>query len=296
MAKEKLETTNKLIIPNAWKDAKANEILKSLEAISNEEIMKAWEELEKAQKELENPQELKDFREAWKEKIRNIAYYDVEKIIKAAENIPVKVEKDSDGSRLIEFKLWNKKYKILDSNLESHTDDYYRYKPYYDSITHIHDYVRVGWMWWDDVDRWENEELKKYVKEKQRKRLHIPKIEEMKSILQELWKKAGLSAENHQIAMLMYLTWMDWEYWLSMWDYESSGSQGSRSHFYCCDGDRRFTYDFDEYNTGANLCMIDCGDGESSKNTRTTSTSKSSSKKDMIDFFGSINKDPDSHY
>ena len=104
MAKEKLETTNKLIISNAWKDEdKAKEILKSLEAISDEEIMRAWEEIEKSQKKLENPQELKDFREAWKEKMEGISGENKEKIIKSVEQIPVKVEIDSDGTRLIEL-------------------------------------------------------------------------------------------------------------------------------------------------------------------------------------------------
>lgn len=51
MTKETLETTNKLIIPNRWKDDKSQEILESLEWISDEEIMEAWEEFEKAKKE-----------------------------------------------------------------------------------------------------------------------------------------------------------------------------------------------------------------------------------------------------
>lgn len=257
MAKEKLETTNKLIISNAWKDEdKAKEILKSLEAISDEEIMRAWEEIEKSQKKLENPQELKDFREAWKEKMEGISGENKEKIIKSVEQIPVKVEIDSDGTRLIEFKLWNKIYKILDPRLENYTDYKYGF-----TLTHINrECVKLWWMRWDDVDLWKNEKLKEYVKEKQGEWLHIPKIEEMKSILQELWKEASLSAEKDQIAMLIYLTGMDWIYWLSMWDNKKSGSKVSRSWLYC----HNYTYWFCFYDIDfmfASLCMIACEEG-----------------------------------
>ena len=69
MPKKILETTNKLIIPSAWKYGdKAEEIFKSLEAIQDEEIMKAWQEMERYQKEFKISQELRDFRESWKEK------------------------------------------------------------------------------------------------------------------------------------------------------------------------------------------------------------------------------------
>ncbi len=205
----------------------------------------------------EIPQELKDFREAWKERIIGIDNKSKEKIIKAAEKIPVKVETESDGSRLIEFKLWWKRWKILDPKLNSHSDDEYKYSLNRDSIKHIDDTVKLWWMRWDDVEEWNNEKLKEYVKEKQREWLHIAKIEEMKDILAELWENAGLDDENDQIAMLMYLTGMDWRYWLSMWNSEKSGSQGSRSLLNCNANIRDFNY----YSYGfinASLCMIAC--------------------------------------
>ena len=241
MAKEKLSKW-----PNGW-----NEDLKSwlveLGDKENKELLKT----------LEVPQNLKDFREAWEERINNIYNASKEKIIKAVENIPVKVETESDGSRLIEFKLWNTTYKILDPRLENYTDDNYGSSPDYDSITHInHDYVRLWWMMWDDVENWENKKLKEYVKEKQWEWLHIAKIEEMKAILAGLGEKAELDSEEDQIAMLMYLSWMDWWYRLSMWNDEMSGSQDSRSFLTCGDVRRDFYYGLgSDY---ASLCMIAC--------------------------------------
>ena len=76
-----------------------------------DELAEASREMEEAEKRQEEekgweiPQELENFRESWKEKIKNIGDESKEKIIKAAENIPVKVEIDGDGSRLIELKL-----------------------------------------------------------------------------------------------------------------------------------------------------------------------------------------------
>ena len=54
----------------------------------------------------EIPQELKDFREAWKKKWNTLPAATIEKIVNAAEKINVKVETDKeDGSRLIKFSL-----------------------------------------------------------------------------------------------------------------------------------------------------------------------------------------------
>ena len=72
----------------------------------------------------EIPEELKTYREAWKQGItcfdieENLEKQEIkEKIIEAADKIPVKIEVDSDGSRLIEFKLWKKTYKNLGSKI-----------------------------------------------------------------------------------------------------------------------------------------------------------------------------------
>lgn len=233
-------------------------------AYEDAQIAHRWEVEQKITKNSDNtedseiPQELADFREKWKEKIRGIDDESKEKIIKTAENIPVKVEIDNDGSRLIEFKLWNKTYKILDPKLKTHSDDEYKYNPDYHSINRIDDTVFLRWMRWDDVENWENKKLKEYVKEKQWEWLHIAKIEEMKVILNELWKEANLKDVSDKIAMLMYLTWMDWWYRLSMWNLKYSNSQASsRSELECIDSYRLFNCYYDDIKN-ASLCMIAC--------------------------------------
>ena len=111
-------------------------------------------------------------------------------------------------------------------------------------------------MVWDNVNEWKNEKLKEYVKKKEREWLHIPKIEEMKDLLGELWKQSDLTDQKDQIAMLMYLTGIYWDYWLSMWDDEKSWSENSRSILDCVD-DIRYFGNSGFYATFASLCMID---------------------------------------
>lgn len=203
---------------------------------------------------LEISEDLKDYRQAWQEKIKYIDGGVKENIVKAAEKIKVNVEIESDWSRLIEFKLWEKKWKILDSKLNSHTNqsDAYVNHVNYDSVTNIKkDYVKLRWMGWDKVDDWDNEELAAYVKEKQQEWLHIPSENEMKKLLAELGKEINSDELSHQIAMLMYLTGMDWRYWLSM------RNSDSRSLLICLDFDRYF-YCHDFANDYASLCMIAC--------------------------------------
>jgi hypothetical protein len=60
------------------------------------------------------------------------------------EKIPVRLDVDSDGSRLIEFQLNNKTYKILDPKLNNHTDDEYKIHARYESISQIDkDFVKL---------------------------------------------------------------------------------------------------------------------------------------------------------
>ena len=46
MTKEKLETKNRLIIPNAWKISKAKEVFENLKNISPEEIQAVWDDID----------------------------------------------------------------------------------------------------------------------------------------------------------------------------------------------------------------------------------------------------------
>ena len=112
------------------------------------------------------------------------------KIIKVVDKIPVKIDTDVDWSILVEFKLTSKTHKILGPRLESYTDGEYRCH-FDDSLLWFsmdQDNVKLEWMRWDDVDEWENQKLKEYVKGKEAEWLHMPKIEEMRSLLEELWK------------------------------------------------------------------------------------------------------------
>ena len=248
MAKEKLPTW-----PSGW-----NEDLNSrLEELGNNEN-------ERLLKTLEVPQDLKDFREAWEERINNIANASKEKIIKAAEQIPVKVEIDNDGSRLVEFELWNKTYKILDPKLKTHSEDKYIYNPDCYSIKYIDNTVSLEWMLWDDVTKWKNKKLANYVQEKEKQWLKIATIEDFRWtkdkewLLPLLWKKAKLDNEEDQIAMLMYLTWMDWCYWLK----DTSTSWATRTVLTCTDDNRWFRYGEvlipGVYSWDGLLCLIAC--------------------------------------
>ena len=271
MVEERLDTTNKIIIPgdgNFSSEGTKEDIIKGLKDLTPEEMdiaAKRFDE-EKEREEIEERREreererkkLEKYREAWREKIK-ISDESKEKIIKAAKNINVNIETDEEGSRLIEFEIWWKEWKILDPILNNHTDDDYRYGDSYDAINEItRAEVELIWMMWDNVDNWENKELAEYVKQKEREWLHIAKIEEMKDLLEELWDAAYLNDEGDQIALLMYLTGMDWFYRLSMWDDESSNSwESSRSCLDCSDEeDNRNLCCYDGDEDSANLCMI----------------------------------------
>lgn len=227
-------------------------------------------------------QNLIDFRKTWKKGIdfywvrkeeirkinKNIDNELKEKIVTAANKISVNLEKDKDGSRLIKFKLWAKNYTILDVKIEKHTNNYYKYDYCWDEVV-------LWWMKSYDVNRWENKELKAYVKEKQREWFHMPKKEEIQLLLKELWKEADInteykvrrrgrptptkiSPESNQIAMLMYLTGMDWKYWLDR-EKTRSGNRVSRDYLHFAFGDkcREFGYWDCAFNP-AKIWMISC--------------------------------------
>ena len=54
-------------------------------------------------------------------------------------------------------------------------------------------------------------------------------------MLDELWKEAWITKENEKIAMLSYLTGMNWDYWLSMWDASSSNPKSKKRSMMNCD-------------------------------------------------------------
>jgi len=206
---------------------------------------------------VEVPEELKNFRRKWEMGIMGIDEDVMDTIIETTKDIKVNVETDSDWSRLIEFKLWDKTRKILDPKLEKYSEGFRPQwdKWYRDSINRIYDYdyVTLNWMKWGDIDNWRNEKLKEYVKMKKNecKWLDIATQEQIKEILLALWEKSGLDREKDQIAMFMYLTWMNWWYWL-----KNTTDNDLPSVFRCLD-DSRWFYRNDAY-TNASLCMIAC--------------------------------------
>lgn len=142
-------------------------------------------------------------REKWKQTIRNIDSQSKEKIIQAAKKIPLKYVEYKDKTKSVEFKLWNKTYKIMEPNLENHSDSKYYVKGV--------DGVDEEWMKWN-VNEWKNGKLSEYVKQKWKEWLRIPTIEEINNLLWELWKFTWLDNEKDEMAMLMYLTGLGWQY------------------------------------------------------------------------------------
>ena len=273
MTNEILDTINKLIKPediSISDDAVIRQLSDNLQDITPEEVDGMCDEIEEAkrnQKEKKNEeeqkkevalQELMDFRETWETEI-DLDDSAIDLITKAAEDIPVKIEIESDWSRLVEFKLWDKTYKILDPKLKTHSDPEYFDNTEYSFIGKRDEWVELWWMMWDVVDDWENQKLKEFVKQKKREWLHIPRIEEMEKLLKELWHFADLRDEEEEIAMLMYLTGLDWDFWLSMWDDMESGNEDSRTILICGDvyGDIVCWFDCTEDKTdNASLLMI----------------------------------------
>ena len=235
---EKLKKREEL--SNRLKEYPNEELKAALEWIQAKEEQEEREKREQEEREKveeeegktgEVPEEIKDFRKKWEWRI-DLDEEKKNKIIEATNRIAPKIKIEPDWSRRIEMKIWRKEYKILDVNIETHTDDKYGISYSY-SWTNK-DEVMLWWMRWDNVDNWKNQKLKEYVKEKQREKFHIPKIEEVNSILNELWEEVGIIKERDKIAMLIYLTGMYGDYWLSMWDDKRSDSQAnSRSILWC---------------------------------------------------------------
>ena len=207
----------------------------------------------------EIPQELKDFREKWKEEI-NLDENKKKAIIDAVNKIPHRATIEIDGSRLVEFELWWKNYKCLDVNLIEHSDKEYLRSDRYNWHPNKYNWqtnneVTLWWMWWNDTKRRKNRALANYVDEQRNSRwMEIKTVEFQRDLINELWETAGLTEESDKIAMWMYLTWNYGCYWLSMWDSEKSGSQYSRSRLECNADGRNLGF-YATYES-ASLCLI----------------------------------------
>lgn len=138
--------------PTGWNNEKKVKIQELTEKMEN-----------KISKNFEISQKLKDFREKWKEKIKWIDDNTKERIINTSERIQVNENIESDWSRLIEFKLWSKLYRILDINLGRYVNSNF-----------LASSEKVEMSILDIPESGNNEKLNKYVKEKQRQWLYIP--------------------------------------------------------------------------------------------------------------------------
>ena len=195
------------------------------------------------------PRELLEFREQWKEK-SCLPEETKEKIIEAAEKIPLRIQKENkedknDGTMRIEFELNWKQYKFLDIDLGIHSDEKY--------LSHSNDtegkLVSLKWMIWPML-KWDNEKLKMYVMEKMGDWFKERSTEEdMKPLLKELWKLAGLERGPEKMAMLEYLTGMEWWYRWGLID------ENIRSQMLCSEYGCQF-YSSDSF--FAKLCLFSC--------------------------------------
>jgi len=146
-----------------------------------------------------------------------------EKIINATDLFDCKRETDSEWSKITTIKVWNNIYKLMESNLSNHSDD--KYKSVVRSCCeNISDFMRcevdLDGMRWDNPDEWNNKKLSDYIKEKKSLWFEIPSCDEFNELLKNLWGIAWLENFRDQLLLLMYLTWLDWGYWLSMdWKY-----------------------------------------------------------------------------
>ena len=115
-------------------------------------------------------------------------------------------------------------------------------------------------MVWDNTEWWKNQKLKEYVKIKETEWLHIAKLREIEKLLDILGNMANINNEQDKIAMLMYLTWIDWTYWLSEWklfkdsDWEISKTRDNIS-FHPFLG-KRWIWRGNPFNVYKNILMI----------------------------------------
>ena len=198
------------------------------------------------------PVGLQYYRMGWKEKIKSCGSTPLkkkdldndvkEKIVNSVSKIPVVISENPNNYRVIELMIWDDTYKILDPSFSwdfmddnySETYSYSIYSNFYKDWYHFLN----KWVWWNDIEQWENKKLKEFVKDREKEWFHIPSKEEIKDLLHKLWDIAGLDNEEDEMAMLMYLTWMKWKYRLSMWN--NSKNEEVHDQLSCFDEGRSF--------------------------------------------------------
>ena len=145
----------------------------------------------------------------WDRDIKGLSPESKEKITSALARIKIKWNRDNEGHGII-IEIWGKTLDIHDRSFYNDIDSDYK-----DEIKN--DRVKKTGVEWSErsfynsgvyqihnsrhYSRWEDA-------------YHFPTEEENERILKKLWDFAGLDDESDQIAMLMVLTGMYWDYWI----------------------------------------------------------------------------------
>jgi len=150
--------------------------------------------------------------------------YTKEKIIKVANKNPVKINIESDWSRMIEIKIWWNTYKILDVNLDSNSDEDVCE---YDYNWGIRKWVYLSWIMGEDLDERENMKLAKYIKQQRERWFDIPTRKFQEEILNKLCNYLDCDFDvEQQIALRIYVTSLHWCYLLKNGCYGWLGLRG----------------------------------------------------------------------
>lgn len=209
------------------------------------------------------PERLSEYRSLREQRIRWVSPESKEKIKNAAENIKCEVEMYDNWARRVHLKFWKHwctdlyftEY-LLDP--EKVLWDYSENEPnpitWGESIN-----VNLAWIEWPDPDNWEDYKVRNYYQ-----RRTMPTNEWMRSVLNILWNYAGLHEERDQIALMMYLTGMEWKYWLAEGEsvdlLSFSSEEGKRLHlredhrtYIACDSSARGFWDY--FYEDGNSCL-----------------------------------------
>ncbi len=171
------------------------------------------------------PQQIVEYRNLWDQRIRGISDESKEKIKDAVKDMsPILLLDKTDKSKHIFFKLWDKNinknvlYIILDPVL-----DFYKRPYFWENFRHIkYSSIKPINQYYSTENCIKDPALSNFVNNKNYNWLYLPKTGKIQELLQNLWNKAELNDVSDQIAMLMYLTWIDGEFFVDFEDEKPS--------------------------------------------------------------------------
>lgn len=171
-----------------------------------------------------NDSKIKKYHKKWESRIKFIDDDAKERIIEAAKIIPIEIRDDWEWNTIFEINLWWEKYSIKVVNTKKHAEPDPTYwwgkSPHRKYSKEIYgDHIR-----WKDINKWRDKKIATYIKKQEEKWFVRPSKEMVRDLLQKLWEKANLNKDSDEIAMLMYLLGIEWDYWL-LQEWENSLSQ-----------------------------------------------------------------------